>query len=446
MNAQTPRRIAVIGSGPGGCFTAQALRRHWKDAEITIFDRLAAPYGLIRYGVAADHQHTKAVTRQFDRNFLSEDFRFAGNVEVGSDIGLAGLRAAFDIVVLATGRWRDRALTVPGSHLNGVLVSGDIVNALNTVPRPNLPMPSIGERVVVVGAGNVALDMVRFLIKTASDYVDSDVSPEALGTYLSRPAREITVLSRSPIASAKADVAMVRELGKISGIAFSVANSSSAAEDNTLGLKREAAFAELAAVTPEKPRAEVRFVFGATPSRIRGTDHVESVHLSEAPAGEAGVIPADTVISAIGFDVNAPGHWHYAEEYDFAPSDGPGRLECGLYRAGWLKRGPVGAIPANRADAHQVAKEIIADVESGRCPVGDDPGGFEALPETLRSQAVSFSDWQHIDAAEVANAESSRIRTKFRTHDEMLDTVEGLRANGSAADPHPTLSRPLVKG
>lgn len=445
MNAQTPSRIAVVGSGPGGCFTAQALRRHWKDAEITIFDRLAAPYGLIRYGVAADHQHTKAVTRQFDRSFASDDFRFAGNVEVGSDISLADLRSAFDIVVLATGRWRDRALTVPGSHLDGVLVSGDIVNALNTVPRPNLPMPAIGERVVVVGAGNVALDIVRFLIKTAADYDNSDVSPEALGTYLARPAREITVLSRSPIASAKADVAMVRELGKIPGVAFTVANSSSAAEDNTLGLKREAAFADLAAIAPEETRAEVRFVFGTAPSRIRGTDHVESVHLAEAPAGVDSVITADTVISAIGFDVNAPGHWHYAEEYDFAPSDGPGRLECGLYRAGWLKRGPVGAIPANRADAHQVAKEIIADVESGRCPVGDDPGGFAVLPEDLRSKAVSFADWQQIDAAEVAYAEPARIRTKFRTHAEMLEAVEDLRTNGSAA-PQTTPTHSKLKG
>lgn len=446
MNAQTPRRIAVIGSGPGGCFTAQALRRHWKDAEITIFDRLAAPYGLIRYGVAADHQHTKAVTRQFDRNFGTEDFRFAGNVEVGSDIDLAELRDAFDIVVLATGRWRDRALTVPGSHLDGVLVSGDIVNALNTVPRPNLPMPEIGERVVVVGAGNVALDMVRFLIKTASDYVDSDISPEALDAYLARPAREITVLSRSPIASAKADVAMVRELGRIPGVAFTVDNSSAAAEDNTLGRKRETAFADLSAIEPEQTRAEVHFVFGATPSRIRGSDRVESVLLAEAPAGVSGAIEADTVISAIGFDVNAPGHWHYAEEYDFAPSDGPGRLECGLYRAGWLKRGPVGAIPANRADAHQVAKEIIADVESGRCPIGDDPGGFESLPDALRQRAVSFADWQNVDAAEVANAQPSRVRTKFRTHAEMLDTVAELRADGTAADTPTAPSQPLVKG
>lgn len=424
MNAQTPRHIAIIGSGPAGCFTAQALRRHWKDAEITIFDRLAAPYGLIRYGVAADHQHTKAVTRQFDRNFSSDDFRFAGNVEVGTDIDLDSIRAEFDIVVLATGRWRDRTLTVPGAHLNGVLVSGDIVNALNTVPRPNIPMPAIGEKVVVVGAGNVALDMVRFLIKTAADYADSDVSPEALDSYLGSPATHVTVLSRSPIASAKADVAMIRELGKIPGVRITVANSSPATEDNTLGRKREFAFSELASHEVDEVRAHVHFVFGATPSRIGGTQHVETVHLSAAPAGEASVIPADTVISAIGFDVNAPGHWHYAEEYDFTPSDDLGRIGPGLYRSGWLKRGPVGAIPANRSDAHQVAKEIIADFELADFESDNTPststGGYEALPQALRGQAVNFAEWGRIDAAELANADKSRIRRKFHDHKDML--------------------------
>lgn len=423
MDGQAPRHIAIIGSGPAGCFTAQALRRFWKDAEITIFDRLATPYGLIRYGVAADHQHTKAVTRQFDRNFGSGDFRFAGNVEVGSDIALDDIRALFDVVVLATGRWRDRELTVPGSHLDGVLVSGDIVNALNSVPRPNLPMPRIGRRVVVVGAGNVALDMVRFLIKSSADYADSDISPESLGSYLTSPATQVTVLSRSPIASAKADVAMIRELGRIPGVQITVANSSPATEDNALGKKREAAFAELVDRSSDAERAHVHFVFGATPSRLTGSSHVETVHLSEAPAGEASVIPADTVISAIGFDVNAPGHWHYAEEFDFAPSDELGRIGPGLYRSGWLKRGPVGAIPANRADAHQVAKEIIADVESGRCPVAADTRGFDALPESLRDRTVSFEQWGLIDAAEVAAADSDRIRRKFRAHDDMVATA-----------------------
>ena len=424
MTEPTPRHIAIVGSGPSGCFVAQALKRTWKDAEITVFDRLAAPYGLIRYGVAADHQHTKAITRQFDRAFANGDVRFAGNIEIGSDLSLDELREAFDLVVLASGRWRDRMLSVPGSRLEGVLPSGDLINALNAVPRPAIPMPAIGERVVVVGAGNVAIDMVRFLIKTADDYAGSDVAPEALDQYLAAPAKRVTVLSRSPIASAKADVAMVRELAKVPGVRFTYANTSPAAADNALGVKREQAIAALADLEVDDPRVEVHFVFGAEPGRVTGDGRVEKVHLAAAPAGEPTVIEADTVISAIGFDVNAPGHWHYAEDIDFAPSE-HGFLEPGLYRAGWLKRGPHGAIPANRADSVEVAKEIVADVASGRTPIADDRGGYESLPQHVRDRAVSFEQWLRIDTAEAKQAGDDRIRRKFIDHDEMVAVAHG---------------------
>lgn len=431
MSKLPPKHIAIIGAGPSGCFVAQSLQRAWKDSEITVFDRFAVPYGLIRYGVAADHQHTKAITRQFDRVFQDGSVRFAGNVEIGTDISLAELREQFDLVILASGRWRDRHLSVPGSSLNGVVPSGDIINALNAVPRPSIPLPEIGDRVVVVGAGNVAIDMVRFLVKTADDYAGSDVAPGALSQYLASPASKITVLSRSPIATAKADVAMVKELGKITGVRYTFANSSPATEDNALGRKREEAFETLAALDVPEPRAHVHFVFGAEPSKVTGNGRVENVHLGVAPAGEASVIPADTVISAIGFDVNAPGHLNYAEEFDFTPSEGSGQVETGgqpeaaLYRVGWLKRGPVGAIPANRADSNVVAKEIIAAAEAGEIFASDAHGGFEALPEQVRRQAVSFEQWQKIDAAEIAAAEPDRIRTKLLSHDEMLGIAQG---------------------
>ncbi|KAB1640966.1 FAD-dependent oxidoreductase [Gulosibacter chungangensis] len=436
MSKLPPKHIAIVGSGPSGCFVAQSLQRAWKDSEITVFDRFAVPYGLIRYGVAADHQHTKAITRQFDRMFAASPaapnaVRFAGNIEIGTDITLSELRSHFDLVILASGRWRDRHLSVPGSRLPGVVPSGDIINALNAVPRPSIPLPEIGERVVVVGAGNVAIDMVRFLVKTAEDYSGSDIAPEALKQYLASPASNITVLSRSPIATAKADVAMVKELGKIPGVRFSVANSSPATEDNALGRKREEAFESLTTIEVTEPRAHVHFIFGAEPSKVTGDGRVGQVHLGVAPAGEASVIPADTVISAIGFDVNAPGHLNYAEEYDFGPSEGSGQVEAGgrpeaaLYRVGWLKRGPVGAIPANRADSNKVAKEIIAASESGELFANPDHGGFAALPSTLREQAISFAQWQKIDAAETESAETDRIRTKILSHDAMLDIAHG---------------------
>lgn len=423
MSTKRPIHIAIVGSGPSGCFMAQALHKAWPEANITIFDRLAVPYGLIRYGVAADHQHTKAVTRQFDRMFTSGQVCFAGNIDVGVDVGLDQLRAHFDVVVLASGRWRDRPLAIPGARLPGVIVAGDIVNALNVVPRPALPMPVIGRRVIVVGAGNVAFDMVRFLIKTPADFADSDISDPALSQYQAAPARRVTLLSRSPIALAKADVAMVKELSKVGNVRFTFANSIPATATNHVGRKREAAFAELADRRVRDPRVEVHFVFGAEPGRVRGVDHVEELVLKAAPSGEPSTIPADTIISAIGFDVNAPGHWHYARHLDFSPSDDSGRIENGLYRVGWLKRGPHGAIPANRADAYQVAKEIIADVESGQLNLLGNKRGYIALPVAARQSAVSFEEWQRIDAYERASAPSDRIRKKISNHATMLDVA-----------------------
>ena len=171
-------QVAVVGTGPAGCYTAQALLKALPGVRVTLVERLPVPFGLVRYGVAADHQGTKAVTRQFDRVLAHPDVTFVGNVEVGTDISLDVLRASFDAVVVATGLHRDRRLGIAGEDLPGVVASGPLTRWANGHPDVSDAPPLLGRRAVVIGNGNVAVDVVRLLAKAPSDFVGSDLPGE----------------------------------------------------------------------------------------------------------------------------------------------------------------------------------------------------------------------------------------------------------------------------
>lgn len=365
--------VAIIGSGPSGCFLAQALAKARPDAAITIFDALPVPYGLIRYGVAGDHQGTKSVTRQFDRLFERQGVRFAGNVRVGRDVSLDDLRAAFDAVVLATGLHEDRRLGIPGDDLPGVLGSGAVTRAWNG--WPDAVQPPIGRRVVVIGNGNVAIDLVRLLAKTADEIAGSDLAaPPGAGV------EDITIVGRSAASAARFDPVMLRDLGGLSDCAIRVhgAEGDGKIVEILRGLDGHA---------PHAARRRLTFRFGLTPQRIVGSDRVEAIAFSDGT-----VIAADTVLTAIGF------------HGDQAACDAEGVVAPGLYATGWCRRGPRGTIPENRTDAQQVAARIAADLPHG---VGK--------PGLSVPGAIDFTGWLRIDAAERAAAAPDRARAKITT-------------------------------
>lgn len=403
-------QLAVIGSGPSGCYLAQALQRSVPGCEITVFDRLVSPFGLVRYGVAADHQHTKAITRQFDRLFQS-GVRFAGDVEIGRDVGLAELREHFDIVVLATGLSADRGLAVPGAELPGVIGAGAITRALNSHPE-HAVLPEIGDEVVIIGAGNVALDVLRFLVKDRPDFAASDVSDAALDAYLSAPARRIALVSRADAADAKGDPQMLKELAQLPRAAYSCPDPTlPPSETDRTAAARITAIRELTSPDrPHHPGPEVALRFGLTPVRIMGNDRVEGVEFVRGD--EVILVPADTVITAVGFA---------AAESDqlrdlVAVQAESGRIEPGLYRTGWAKRGPRGAIPENRACAKSVADEISADLASGALPLPGTRRGFAGLPASLRERAIGYEQWLALDAHERELAPPDRVRRKLNDH------------------------------
>lgn len=415
MNAPS---VAIVGSGPSACYLAQALRKHWADAQIVLIERLPAPFGLVRYGVAPDHQGTKAVCRQFERLFEREGVAFLGNLEIGRDLPLEQLREAFDLVVLATGLYGDRRLGIPGDELPGVYGSGRVTRLLNGHPDEQGFAPAFGRRVAIVGNGNVAIDVLRLLAKSAEDFAGSDIAEAPLQALLAEGVERIDILGRSPAAQARFDPVMLRELGKLAGVRIRIedlppadAPCADAAEQARLDVLR-------ALAAQEQPVAgrELVFHFGWTPQAIHGAASVEALELRHVDGRELR-LEVDSLVSAIGFEEAADGLLQRDALLGASADLKRGRLDEGLYCVGWLRRGPRGTIPENRQDARLVAEAMVADQQAA--PRSGRPG-LTALPAGLRERGVGYAQWQRIDHAETRAAAPGRVRRKITDRAGML--------------------------
>lgn len=381
--------VAIVGAGPSGCFLAQALLKARPGLCVDLYDRLPVPYGLVRYGVAADHQGTKAIIRQFERLFERQGARFFGNVELGRDVALEALRDRYDAVALTTGLSADRKLGIPGEDLPGVMGSGLATRFLNDHPDAAEPAPP-GPRVAVIGAGNVAIDIVRLLAKTPAELEGSDLSHRAAAWIASGRVEEITLLARGPASTAKFDAVMVKELGRLSGVRIEAA-----AEGEGPAAEALRGIAGLG----DGPRRLI-FRFNAAPEAFEGKGRLAAIRLA---SGE--VLPCDAAVTAIGFEAEGPERGAMLAAAEDADA---GRLAPGLYAAGWFRRGPRGTIPENRAEAQAVAALILAGLGPGRA----------APPPPER--AVGYQGWKRIDAAEIAAAAPGRSRAKITDRAAML--------------------------
>ena len=386
--------IAVVGSGPSGCYISQFLLKKFPHSEVVIFDRLEHPYGLVRYGVAPDHAGTKAVAKQFDRLFESGGVRFVGQTEIGRDITMHALRAAFDIVVLATGLSADRPLGISGSDLSGVFGSGRITRFINGHPEENTSGLLFGSHLTIVGHGNVALDITRILLTHPEDLRGHGVGENVLAAFGASPVQHIDIVGRSAPGLAKFDTAMVRELSKITNVRF-IAHDLPTEFQATEGAddaKHEAIVA-LAAGSPKEATRTVHFYFGYAPESVNGVNKVESItfRATKAPSATPGnektlELATNAVFTAIGF-AEAEGAAVKRDDHTSIHTNlETGLLDDGVYCVGWLRRGPKGTIPANRADAKMVAGTIAAAIEVGSI-VAHKPG-FSALEFSICSQQL----------------------------------------------------------
>ncbi len=355
-----------------------------------IFDQLPVPFGLIRYGVAADHQGTKAVTAQFERMFSSGTARFVGGIQIGGSLELEDILDAFDVVIWAVGLARDRNLGIPGEDTPGVYGSGVVSRLWNAHPGTTGAQVRIGRRVAIIGGGNVSLDLARLLIKPHAQLAGSDLD-ETFDESVPDPVEDVSILVRGEPACAKWDAAMIREFGSIEGLSVKTdpnnyASLRLAAED---GHSASSALLDLIeAESPTHLRARMLVSFGTRPIAVSGDSRVTGLEI-EGPEGRQH-LAVDTVLTAIGFKTD----------------DSPDHPR--VFAAGWARTGPRGTIPSLRTASRALASEVEHAVAAatGR-------GGISSL-HLPNQKVTSFDDWVEIDAHEIASAPEDRCRKKIR--------------------------------
>ncbi len=434
------RHFAIVGSGPAGFYTAEALAKAYGNAAtIDIIDKLPVPYGLIRFGVAPDHQSIKAVAKRYDKVADTEGVRFVGNVGIGDCVSVEELVALYDAVVLATGAPHDRKLGIDGEELTGVVGSAAFVGWYNGHPDfADLAPPLGGSDAVVIGNGNVALDVARILSKTREEFDGSDIVGHALDALQSSNVATIQILGRR----GPHQIAMTpKELGELGHLAraapivdsadFPPVKEDSALEDRGLA-KSVAILRDFIGFDPAGKSKRIVFDFFAKPLRIEGDGAaqavvVERTRLEDGRAvgtGEEYRIPASLVVTCIGYASPMIAGVPYDQKGGKFLND-HGQISSSLYCVGWARRGPTGTIGTNRPDGYEVADQIAASMppvsDGGKC-------GGEGLDQLLCSrdvQATNYADWRTIEQAEAAAARPGSPREKFVRHGDWLKVLKG---------------------
>lgn len=433
--ATAPPTVAIVGSGPSGCYVSQFLAKRWPEAEITIFETLPTPYGLIRYGVAADHQGAKTVTRQFDRLFTRAGVRFAGNITVGRDVTFDLLVENFDIVVVATGLPTDRTLDIPQHPASRVLGAGTLLRALNGFPSRERrtddggDLAPLGSHLTVVGMGNVSVDVIRLLSKKPENLIGSDIDDELLAQLRAGAPLTFDVLGRSPAAEAKFDLAMMRELIELPDLKIHVTGVADGDHSPAAQLLRPFTAAQTGPSTAPHHQ-QLNLHFGLIPDRIDAVHGQTVVRTCRRSDNKPVSFAADTVITAIGFTHARP------DDNACTPTAWAGQ---NVYRVGWFSRGAIGTIPENRKDAQRVAEAIVDDVIARRIPLGKN--GFRGVEHLIADRLISFTDWQRIETFERCTARRDRCRQKIASIDQMITvatapTTGGATPNIEATLPH----------
>jgi ferredoxin--NADP+ reductase len=461
--ARARPRVAIVGAGPAGAFAAASLLRSSGDAEIDLFERLPTPWGLLRGGVAPDHQEIKRLDERFDEETLRRGCRFLGNVEVGVDVSHEELARYYTAVVYATGAQTDKSLGIPGEDLAGSWAATEFVAWYNGHPDyRDLEFDLSAERAVVIGNGNVAADVTRMLMLNAGELERTDVADHALAALRESSVEEVVVVGRRGPAQAAFTSAELRELGHLDGVDIRVDEADVEldpvsrewlAEEGTFTARKNVEllreFAARPAGSGAGRRIDLRFLH--SPVEIRGSGKVEAIDIrrneivrsgdgslrAQAVDEEVETIECGLVLRSVGYRAVPLPDVPFDERFFVLPNErgrvlqADGKPLRGVYAVGWIKRGPTGILGTNKRDAEETVGCLVEDLRTGALPPqpDDDPGRIDALLAERKPDLVTIEGWRAIDGHELELGQSrERPRVKLASREELL-AAAGAAAN-----------------
>ena len=463
-SSERPLRVAIIGAGPSAFYAAEALfKAEGLRVRVDMFDRLPTPHGLVRGGVAPDHQKIKSVARVYVKIAANPGFRFFGNVTLGVDVQVADLTRLYDHVVYAVGNEGERPLGIPGEDLRGVHSATAFVGWYNGHPDFSDQTFDLhaAEQVAVVGNGNVAVDVIRVLLRDPDELAGTDIADHALAALRRSSVREVTMLGRRGPAQAAFTPKEIEEIGALSGVDLVVAADEvevdpvtrewleSSAPRAARRIVRYLSDRSRQGEGSERRKARCRFL--VSPVEILGEHgQASAVRLqrNELYRDQKGTpraravdrfeqVPAQLIFSAIGYrGVPIPGV-PFDEALGVIPnregrvlSVAGGRVVPGQYVVGWAKRGPTGLIGTNGPDAKATVRHLLADAAIAAVPAldADDPERIERLLRERGVEFVTYDDWKRIDQHELERGrEKGKVRDKLTTVDAMQQVIEKAR-------------------
>lgn len=455
-SAAHPLRIAVIGAGPAGIYAAEALTRQDDlPVAVDLVDRLPTPFGLVRHGIAPDHPKMRSLRETLSHTLDHPQVRFVGNVDIGTDITLAELRQHVDAVIYTYGASLDRHLGIEGEELPGSIAATELVAWYTGHPdadggRVEAALAN-ARSVVVVGVGNVALDVARVLARTPEELEPTDMPQPVLDVLAAAPVETVTVLGRRGPAHATFTTQELRELGKMDGATVLVdaadleldpAAEERAATDRIV-TRNLAVLRGWADHVAEPGHVRVTLRFFSRPVRLLGDDRVAGVEVERTAVdgdgramgtGETEVLPADLVVRSVGYrGCSLPGLPVDERTATVPNATGrvlrDGRPSPGEYVAGWIKRGPSGVVGTNKHDARETVASLLADAVEGRLVPGGPVGDLVDALRARGAEPVLLDDWHAIDAAEVAlGGTHGRARTTLHEWESLMGAVRDASA------------------
>ena len=448
-----PLTVAIVGSGPAAMYAAdELLTQH--GVRVNVFERLPMPYGLVRAGVAPDHQSTKRVTRLFDGIAGRRGFRFYLNVEVGTHLAHDELLAHHHAVVYAVGAPNDRRLDIDGMGLPGTRTATEVVAWINGHPEyTDLPVDLGHERVVVIGNGNVAFDVARILTTDPDALARTDISDHALAALRASRVTEVVIAARRGPAQSAFTLPELIGLTSTCEVVLHAADHDLVVRDlaeasDPLTRNKLEILSRLGDASTPVTRPRIRLAYRLTPNRVVGDGRAEGVEFTATGADEVRRLSAGLVLTSIGYRGKPIRGLPFDESAAVVPNDGGRVVEPstgtpvrGSYVAGWIKRGPTGFIGTNKSCAAETVHSLVADYNRGLLADPEDgrakPAALDKLVRSRQPAVVDADGWKAIDAAEIARGGEDRPRDKFTVIADML---------AAGAAPTPSVRQRLLAG